>query len=130
MTFKRYESGKYIRNCAFLPCSIEFAGPLNRKYCGDTCKERQKAVNRKMVSLAADGDDLKIKKAIRIIQKIYKPNIRGWFKVDVIKLIVEAFPFDLPTKKVKIDIYDGELECFGMFAFYKKDEFFYFYKYI
>ena len=125
-----YANGKYFKRCAFEPCGNIFPGPLNKLYCSDTCRERQKAVNRKKVSLAADGDDLRIKKATRIIQKLYKPNFHGWFKVHEIKLIGEGFPFDLPTKKVKIDIYDGELECFGMFAFCKKGEFFYFYKYI
>jgi hypothetical protein len=129
-TYKRYFKGKYIKNCAFKPCGVEFAGPLNRKYCGDTCKERQKTWNRKKIAQGADGDDLKIKKAVRIIDKLYKPNNHGFTKIPTVTLIAEAFPFDLPTKKVKIDGYRGEMNGFGVYCFAPEDEYFLFYKFI
>jgi hypothetical protein len=128
--FTGYYKGKYIKRCAFEPCGVEFEGPLNRIYCGDTCKERQKAWNRKKIAKDADGDDLKIRKAIRILDKLYKPNIRGISKIPTVTLISEAFPFDLPTKKVKIDVYDGEMNCFGVYCFVIKGEYFLFYKII
>lgn len=128
--FEYYSDGQYFKRCAFKPCKKLFSGPYNKLYCCDKCREGQKAWNRRLIALAANGDELKITKALRIIKKLFKPNIRGWFKVHQVKLIEVAFPFDLPTKKVKIDIYDGELDAVGKFAFYKKNDYFYFYKYI
>jgi hypothetical protein len=125
--FNRYEQGKYIKNCAFEPCGKEFEGPLNRKYCCDTCKERQKAWNSKLIALAANGDDLKIRKALRILKKNFKPGKDGGFRVHKMELYNNGFPFDLPTNKVKFDWFDGEMKTIGLFSFYTKGEYFFFY---
>jgi hypothetical protein len=126
--FTGYYKGKYIKRCVFEPCGVEFTGPLNRKYCGDTCKERQKAWNRKLIAMAANGDDLKIRKALRVLKILFVPNKNGFCIIDKMVLAEHGFPFDLPTNKVKFDWFDGEMSTIGLFSYYIRGNNYIFYR--
>ena len=48
--------------------------------------------------------------------------------ISMVVLAYHAFPFDLPTTRIKDDRYRGELNSFGAFCFYRDGENFIFYK--
>ena len=123
-----YKEGKYLHVCRSKYCGVEFYGRLNKVYCSDLCKQVHNNNKASIISKAANGADLKIKKAIRIIMGFFKPDNEGKSIIHRVDLISRAFPFDLPTNKIKDDRYDGEMSSIGSFCFYKKGEYFIFYK--
>ena len=120
--------GQYYIKCAYELCQKLFWGRINKHYCCDNCKERQKSLKRRMVAEAAKGDNLKVTKAIRIIIDNFKPNFRGRSKISEVDLVRLGFPFDVPTVKIKTDYHDNEIDSIGEFCFYKKGDYFFFQK--
>jgi hypothetical protein len=123
-----YKDGKYLNVCGFKLCGIDFYGRLNQLYCASKCKQAHNNSKSSMVRKLANGSDLKIKKAIRIIMGFFKPDNEGKSIIHQVDLISRAFPFDLPTNNIKDDRYDGEMSSIGSFCFYKKEEYYIFYK--
>ena len=123
-----YKDGKYWHECGFDLCGCEFYGRLNQIYCSPACKQAHNNRKTSKVNQAANGADLKIKKAVRIIMGLFKPDRDGKFVVHQVQLASLAFPFDLPTITVKDDRYNGKMFGFGSFCFYKQDDNFIFYK--
>jgi hypothetical protein len=105
-----------------------FYGSLKKKYCCDKCKQRANSLKVSIINKALKQDDVKIKKAVRILLKIFKPSDKGFFSVHENKLIELSFPFDVPTNKIKINAYDGEMNSFGIFCFDRRGPYFVFYK--
>jgi hypothetical protein len=124
----KYKEGKYLHVCRRKYCGVEFYGRLNKVYCSDLCKQVHNNNKASIISKAANGADLKIKKAIRIIMEFFKPDQEGKSIIHQVDLISRAFPFDLPTNKIKDDRYDGIMSSIGSFCFYKKEEYYIFYK--
>jgi hypothetical protein len=120
--------GQYYIKCAYELCQKLFWGRINKYYCCDNCRERQKSLKRGMVAEAAKGDNLKVIKAIRIILDNFKPNFRGRSKISEVDLVRLGFPFDVPAVKIKTDHHDNEIDSIGEFCFYKKGDYFYFQK--
>jgi hypothetical protein len=123
-----YKEGKYLNVCGFKLCGIDFYGRLNQLYCASACKQAHNNSKSSMVRKLANGADLKIRKATRISMDLFKPDNEGKSTIHKVDLISKAFPFDLPTTKIKDDRYDGVMFCFGSFCFYQKGEYFIFYK--
>jgi hypothetical protein len=123
-----YKEGKYLNVCGFKLCGVDFYGRMNQVYCSSVCKQAQNNLRSSLVRKAANGEDFKIKKAIRILLDLFKPDNEGKSIIHQVDLISRAFPFDLPTNKIKDDRYDGVMYCFGSFCFYKKEEYYIFYK--
>jgi hypothetical protein len=121
-------TGLYKKTCAYQDCQKLFWGRINKYYCCDNCRERQKSLKRGMVAEAAKGDNLKVIKAIRIILDNFKPNFRGRSKISEVDLVRLGFPFDVPTVKIKTDYHDNEIDSIGEFCFYKKGDYFFFQK--
>jgi hypothetical protein len=123
-----YKDGKYLQVCGFKLCGNDFYGRLNQVYCSAECKQAHNNRKTSLVSKAAKGSDLKIKKAVRIIMGLFKPDREGKFVINQVQLASLAFPFDLPTLAIKDDRYNGKLHSFGSFCFYQQDGNFIFYK--
>lgn len=123
-----YKNGKYLHVCGFELCNSEFYGRRNQVYCTTVCKQSLNNIKASLVTKAAKGADLKIKKAVRIIMGLFKPDRDGKFVIHQVQLVSLAFPFDLPTITVKDDRYNGKMFGFGSFCFYKQDDNFIFYK--
>lgn len=123
-----YKEGKYLHVCGFDLCGCKFYGRLNQIYCSPECKQAYNNRKTSRVNKATKGVDLKIKKAVRIIMGLFKPDRDGKFVIHYVQLASLAFPFDLPTIKFKDDRYNGEMHSFGSFCFYKQDDNFIFYK--
>lgn len=113
----KYIKGKYHKPCAFMYCDEEAIGRIDKKFCSDACKNAFNNAKTSKVNKLMLGLDLKIKKANRILFKIFKPNVDGCFSIRVDLLIQKTFPFDLPTTKYTDDRFTGEWECFGTYAF-------------
>jgi hypothetical protein len=128
INFEYYSDGQYFKRCAFKPCNKLFPGPLNKLYCCDKCRERQKTINRKLISFAANGDDLKIRKALRILKILFVPNREGYCIINKMILAEYGFPFNLPTNKVKFDWFDGEMSTIGLFSYYIQGNNYIFYR--
>ena len=128
LELKYREDGFYEHKCAFQLCERVFYGSLKKKYCCDKCKQRANSLKVSMVNDALKMDGIKIKKAVRILLEIFKPDERGFFLVNENKLIDLGFPFDVPTTKIKIHVYNGEMNCFGQFCFDTRDNKYLFYK--
>ena len=124
----KYKDGKYFHECGFDLCDCEFYGRLNQIYCSPECKQAHNNRKASKINKATNGSDLKIKKAVRILLEIFKPDQFGRFAVSSVELASRAFPFDLPTITIKDDRYNGHMYSFGSFCFYKKDGYFIFYK--
>ena len=62
-----YKNGKYLHICGFDLCNNEFYGRRNQVYCSSLCKQALNNIKASLVNKAANGADLKIKKAVRII---------------------------------------------------------------
>ena len=124
----KYKDGQYLHVCGFDLCGCEFYGRFNQVYCCPECKQAHNNRKTSLVNKAANGADLKIKKAVRIIMGLFKPDHEGKFVIHQVQLASLAFPFDLPTIAVKDDRYKGMLSCFGSYCFYKKEDNFIFYK--
>jgi hypothetical protein len=125
---KYRDDGLYEHVCAFHLCEKVFYGSLKKKYCCDKCKQRANSLKVSIINKALKQDDVKIKKAVRILLKIFKPSDEGFFSVHENKLIELSFPFDVPTNKIKINAYDGEMNSFGIFCFDRRGPYFVFYK--
>jgi len=123
-----YKDGKYWHECGFVLCGCEFYGRLNQIYCSPACKQAHNNRKTSKVSKAAKGEDLKIRKAIRIIMDLFKADKEGKFIISTVELVSKAFPFDLPTVQLKDDRYNGTMSAFGSFCFYKKEGHYIFYK--
>jgi hypothetical protein len=123
-----YKDGKYLNVCGFKLCGIDFYGRLNQVYCSPECKQAQNNRKTSLVNKAANGDDMKIRKAVRILMGLFKPDNEGKFVIHQVQLASMAFPFDLPTITIKDDHYNGKMFGFGSFCFYQQDGNFIFYK--
>lgn len=123
-----YKDGKYWHECGFDLCGCEFYGRLNQIYCSPACKQAHNNRKTSKVNQAAKGEDLKIRKAIRIIMDLFKADKEGKFIISTVDLVSKAFPFDLPTVQLKDDRYNGTMSAFGSFCFYQQDGNFIFYK--
>jgi hypothetical protein len=123
-----YKKGKYLNVCGFYLCGIDFYGRANKLYCSQECKQAHNNRKTSKVSKAAKGEDLKIRKAIRILLDLFKADKEGKFIISTVDLVSKAFPFDLPTIIVKDDRYNGTMSAFGSFCFYKKEGHYIFYK--
>ncbi len=124
----KYKGGKYLHVCGFNLCSSDFYGRLNQVYCSPECKQAQNNRKTSLVNKAANGDDMKIRKAVRILMGLFKPDNEGKFIIHQVQLASMAFPFDLPTITIKDDHYNGKMFGFGSFCFYQQDGNFIFYK--
>ena len=124
----KYKDGQYLHVCGFDLCGCEFYGRFNQVYCCPECKQAHNNRKTSLVNKAANGADLKIKKAVRIIMGLFKPDYDGKFVIHQVQLASLAFPFDLPTIIVKDDRYNGTMSAFGSFCFYKKEGHYIFYK--
>jgi hypothetical protein len=113
----KYIKGKYYKPCAFKYCEEEAIGRIDKKFCSDACKNAFNNAKSSRVNKLAYGLDLKIKKANRILLKLFVPDENGCFCIMVDRLIQKAFPFDLPTRKYSDDRFRGDWECFGAYAF-------------
>jgi hypothetical protein len=122
------KDGKYLKVCGFDLCGKDFFGRLNRDYCAPKCKKLQNNGKTKLVNQEAKGSDLKIRKAIRILIDIFKPDKDGKFIINWVDLDSKSFPFDLPTIKIKDDRYNGTMSGVGSYCFYREEENFIFYK--
>ena len=123
-----YKDGKYLNVCGFKLCGVDFYGRLNQVYCSGLCKQAQNNRKSSLVRKLANGSDLKIRKATRIVMDLFKPDNEGKSIIHQVDLISRAFPFDLPTNKIKDDRYDGIMSSIGSFCFYQKGVYFIFYK--
>jgi hypothetical protein len=123
-----YKDGQYLHVCGFILCGRDFYGRSNKVYCSQKCKQAHNGRKTSLVIKAANGADLKIKKAVRIILDLFEADREGKFVIHQVQLASLAFPFDLPTVKIKDDRYNGTLFGFGSFCFYQKDGYFVFYK--
>ena len=123
-----YKDGKYWHECGFDLCACEFYGRLNQIYCSSACKQAHNNRKTSKVSKAAKGEDLKIRKAIRIILDLFKADKEGKFIISTVDLVSKAFPFDLPTVQLKDDRYNGTMSAFGSFCFYQQGSNYIFYK--
>lgn len=123
-----YKDGQYLNVCGFNLCGKDFYGRLNQIYCSPECKQAHNNRKTSLVSKAANGADLKIKKAVRITMDLFVADKDGKFMVSMVDLASRAFPFDLPTVIIKDDRYNGKMFAFGSFCFYQKDGYFVFYK--
>jgi hypothetical protein len=119
--------GKYLLVCGFDLCDREFYGRQNQVYCCTKCKQAFNNRKTSKVNKAANGADLKIRKAIRILLEIFKPDKEGKCVIHRVDLISMAFPFDLPTNPIKDDRYNGTMHSFGSFCFYQQGGNFIFY---
>lgn len=125
---KYREDGFYEHVCAFQLCKRVFYGSLKKKYCCDKCKQRANSLRVSLVNKALKQDVVKIKNAAKILLEIFYPNERGFFQVSENKLTELSFPFDVPTTKIKINAYDGEMNCFGQFCFVRRGDKYLFFK--
>lgn len=123
-----YKDGKYLHVCGFDLCGCKFYGRLNQLYCSPECKQAHNNRKTSRVNIATKGADLKIKKAVRILMDIFKPDRNGRFIVSAVDLASRAFPFDLPTITIKDDRYNGKMFGFGSFCFYQQNGNFIFYQ--
>ncbi len=123
-----YKNGRHFNLCGFDLCREEFYGRLNKLYCSSECKQAHNNRKTSRVNKATKGADLKIKKAVRIIMGIFKPDEYGRLTVSAVDLASRAFPFDLPTLTIKDDRYNGNMYSFGSYCFYQKDGNFIFYQ--
>jgi hypothetical protein len=124
----KYKDGKYLKVCGFVLCGIEFYGRLNQIFCSPQCKQAHNNRKTSRVNRLANGADTKIRKAIRIMMRLFKPDEEGKMVISMVVLAYNAFPFDLPTTLIKDDRYSGQLYNFGLFSFYRDGENFIFYK--
>ena len=124
----RYKDGQYLHVCGFNLCGCDFYGRLNQVYCSPECKQAHNNRKTSLVSKAAKGADLKIKKAVRITMDLFVADKDGKFRVSAVVLASRAFPFDLPTLMIKDDRHNGKMQSFGAFCFYQQDGDFIFYK--
>ena len=124
----KYKGGKYLHVCGFNLCGSDFYGRLNQVSCSPECKQAQNNRKTSLVNKAANGDDMKIRKAVRILMGLFKPDNEGKFIIHQVQLASMAFPFDLPTITIKDDHYNGKMFGFGSFCFYQQDGNFIFYK--
>ena len=124
----KYKGGKYLHVCGFNLCGSDFYGRFNQVYCSPECKQAQNNRKTSLVNKAANGDDMKIRKAVRILMGLFKPDNEGKFIIHQVQLASMAFPFDLPTNTLKDDRYNGKMYSFGSFCFYQQDGNFIFYK--
>jgi hypothetical protein len=124
----KYKNGKFLHVCGFELCRVEFYGRLNQVYCSPECKQAHNNRKTSRVNRLANGADTKIRKAIRIMMKLFRPDEEGKMVISMVVLAYHAFPFDLPTTRIKDDRYRGELNSFGAFCFYRDGENFIFYK--
>lgn len=123
-----YKKGEYLHVCRFNLCKNEFYGRLNKVYCSTRCKTAQNNRIARLINNDSKNYCLKIKKALQIIRKIFKPDNDGKFVINRLKLKSYKFPFDLPTTLTKDDRHIGTLNSFGSYSFYQKEENFIFYK--
>jgi hypothetical protein len=123
-----YKVGRYLNVCKYTKCGKDFYGRSNRHYCTPKCKKLQNNGKTKLVNQEAKGSDLKIRKAIRILIDIFKPDKDGKFIINWVDLDSKSFPFDLPTIKIKDDRYNGTMSGVGSYCFYREEENFIFYK--
>ena len=123
-----YKNGEYLHVCGFDLCRNDFYGRSNKVYCTTVCKRANASFRTSLINKAAKGADLKIKKAVRILLDLYKPDKEGKSTIHQVELASKAFPFDLPTVKIRDDRYNGIMFGFGSFCFYQKDGYFIFYK--
>lgn len=123
-----FKDGKYLHTCGFDLCGIEFYGRLNQIFCSPKCKQAYNNRKTSRVNRLANGADTKIRKAIRIMMRLFKPDEEGKMVISMVVLAYNAFPFDLPTTLIKDDRYSGQLYNFGLFSFYRDGENFIFYK--
>lgn len=123
-----YKDGKFSHVCGFDLCCCEFYGRFNQVYCSPECKQAHNNRKTSLVNKAANGADLKIKKAVRIIMGLFKPDQDGKFVIHQVQLASLAFPFDLPTLAIKDDRHNEVMNSFGSFCFYQQDGNFIFYK--
>jgi hypothetical protein len=123
----KFSDGKYLLVCGFDLCSREFYGRQNQVYCCSKCKQAFNNRKTSMVNKAANGADLKIRRAVRILLEIFKPDKEGKCVIHEVGLISKAFPFDLPTNPIKDDRYNGTMHGFGSFCFYQQGGNFIFY---
>ena len=123
-----YKVGKYLNVCKLIKCGNDFFGRSNRHYCTPKCKKLQNNGKTKLVNQEAKGSDQKIRKAIRILIDIFKPDKDGKFIINWVDLDSKSFPFDLPTIKIKDDRYNGTMSGVGSYCFYREEENFIFYK--
>ena len=124
----KYKDGKFLHVCGFDLCCCEFYGRFNQVYCSLECKQAHNNRKTSLVNKAANGADLKIKKAVRIIIGLFKPDHDGKFVIHQVQLASLAFPFDLPTLAIKDDRYNGKMHSFGSYCFYQQDGNLIFYK--
>jgi hypothetical protein len=123
-----FENGEFIHYCAFKACAKQFSGRRNRKYCSEACKNAANNLKSASVNQACRELDKKLRKANRILINIFKPNAEGWFRIKSTDLAYFGFPFDLPTNRIKEDNCAKELFVFGLFGFYKQENYFIFRK--
>ena len=123
-----YKKGKYLNVCGFYLCGIDFYGRANKLYCSQECKQAHNNRKASNVSKAAKGEDLKIRKAIRIILDLFEAVKEDRLTVSTVDLVSRAFPFDLPTISIKDDRYNGMMNGFGSFCFYEQGSNYIFYK--
>ncbi len=123
-----YLDGKYLHVCGFELCGRSFYGRQNQVYCTTQCKQAYNNRKSSAINKATKGSDLKIKKAVRILLSIFRADKEGKFVINQVDLISKAFPFDLPTLKIKDDRYNGVMYSFGSFCFYQEGGNYIFYK--
>ena len=123
-----YKKGKYLNVCGFYLCGIDFYGRANKLYCSQECKQAHNNRKASNVSKAAKGEDLKIRKAISILLDLFNADKEGKFIISTVDLVSKAFPFDLPTGKVKDDRHNEVMNSIGSFCFYQQDGNYIFYK--
>jgi hypothetical protein len=124
----KYKNGKYLLVCGFELCRIEFYGRSNKIYCSPECKISKNSQKTSRVTELTQGVDTKIRAAVRILMKLFKPDEEGKMVISMVELACNAFPFDLPTTPYKDDRFREVLNSFGAFCFYRKGEDFIFYK--
>jgi hypothetical protein len=124
----KFKDGKYLNTCGFNLCGCEFYGRLNQIYCSPKCKQAQNNRKSSMVNKVTKGADTKIRKAVRILMKIFKKDQNGRFVISAVDLASMSFPFDLPTLLIKDDRCSRSMHSFGSYCFYRHEEFFIFYK--
>ncbi len=86
MEVMQFKDGKYWHFCGFSLCGSEFYGRLNQIYCSQACKQAHNNRKTSRVNKATKGADLKIRKAVRILMDIFKPDQYGRFIVSAVDL--------------------------------------------